>query len=100
MIEKGEREAETEEGIETIGRATRTENEKVGTGVGVEVEREIEEKIGTGIMIMTEVENMVGTGIVIGTGIGSVIENLGMFPTLSIVFVVFGLRQVIFCCLG
>lgn len=75
----GEREAETEEGIGMIGRATRTENEMTGTGVGVEVEIEIGEKIATGIMIMTEIENMGGKGTVIGTETGTVIENCRNF---------------------
>lgn len=77
LIEMGEREAETEEGIGMIGRAAGTEIEMTGTGVGVEVEREIEEKIATGIMIMTEIETMGGKGtvIVIGTGTGTVIEK-------------------------
>lgn len=101
MTETGEREVETEEGIEMIGRATRTENEKAGADVGVEVEREIEEKIGTGIMIMTEVESTDGTGIVIGTGIGSVIEKCRNVPDSEHCFCGIWLEtEVICCCLG
>lgn len=66
-----------------IGRVARTENEMAGTGVGVEVEREIMQKIGTGTgtgtTIMTEIENMAGTGTVIGTGTGTAIENCSSF---------------------
>ena len=79
LIEMGEREAETEEGIGMIERAAGTEIEMTGTGVGVEVEREIEEKIATGIMIMTEIETMGGKGTVIGTGTGTVIEKCRNF---------------------
>lgn len=58
-----------------IGRVARTKKEMAGTGVGVEVEREIMQKIGSGITIMTEIENTAGTGTVIGTGTGTAIEN-------------------------
>lgn len=85
LINTGERGAEKEGGIRTIGKAARLESMMRGTGALVEVGRGIEEEIEIEIMSMVETENMGGTG----TGTDTEDRSKGSQLLSSVVLAVF-----------